>query len=263
MATGNLWKTNLYFLNQYAQNSTTLYTTDAIIWALKEFFSQDHYYHYQSDSWGFNKTPDNTGLELTDGLENDVSTRLFIGEYFRQNVQFYPAILVKDGGFRSVPISMSRNKFYVNYENIKYTDGYGESTLITRPVSYEQNGAWEGTMNVEVQARDSFTRSDLIGILALFFTDRYFETFANMGIVIKNVSAGSPSESDDRNEKMFKQTISLDIRTEWSRIIPISKTIDVMNFCIEFGDTYKEPFVPAPNLTIETSIDLLDVWNNF
>lgn len=261
MTTGNLWRTDLFFLNQYTQNSGATYTTDAVIWSLKEFFSQDHFYHYQSDAWGFNKTPDNTGLYLDAGLNDDKSTRLFIGEYYRQNVIFYPAILVRNTGYRSVPISMSRNKFFVNYEPIKYTDGYGNSKIISRPSSYQQNGAWEGTITMEIQARSSWTCTELTDLISLFFTDTYFETLQNMGIVIKNVSSGSPSEADDRNEKLFKRTISLEIRTEWTRVIPISKTIDVINFCIEFGDLNKEPFVPAPNLTIETSIQLLDILN--
>lgn len=259
MGTGSFYKSDLPALFNYTQNSASTYTTSVIIEFLREFFSKDSEYHYSRDQWGFANTPDHTGLPFNAGLNDDITTRLFIGEPFRQNVQFYPAIIVKNGGFRSVPISISRNKFNIKYENIKYIDGYNEETIIKRPVSYEQAGAWEGSIIIEILTRSSIARSELIDLISIFFVDTNFEISNNAGVVVKALTVGGVSESEDRNDKMFRQSITLDVRTEWRRSIPISNVVDIINFCIEIGDTDQDPFVPANNLTIHQTIELSDL----
>jgi len=262
MATGNLWKTDLYSLHGYTQNSGIGYVIDTLIWALKEFFSQDHYYHYQNDSYGFSKISNNTNLPLDAGVNDSSQSRLYIGEYYRQDAQHFPAILVRNSGMRDSPVSMSRNKEFVRYMSIEYVDGYGNSAIVSRPQCFEQSGAWEGTFTIEVQSENSGSRNDLVDLIMLFFKDTAFEILVNQGIVVKNISAGGATDGDSRNDKLFKQTISLEIRTEWVRQIPIDNVVEIFKFCLEFGDTYKDPFTPAAGLTVEENIDLLDVLNN-
>ena len=62
-------------------------------------------------------------------------------------------------------------------------------------------------------------------LVAICLQDITFESLKKSGIVVKPLSWGSPSEIDDRNDKIFQQTITLDIRTEWERRIPISNVL--------------------------------------
>jgi hypothetical protein len=88
------------------------------------------------------------------------------------------------------------------------------------------------------------------------------EDFQNAGILIKSSSLSGESETEDRNDKIYKSTITLDIRSEWERSIPIENIVNAINLCVEIGNTNDVNVVVAPNLTIETSIELSEALLN-
>lgn len=258
MGTGNIFKTDLYKLNNYVQNSMISYPKELIIENLREFFSKDSYYHYQRDQWGFPKTPEQNDLVGSSGLEDDSTTRLFIGEAFRYDIIYYPAILVKSGGSRSVPLSFNRNKGTVQWVPTVYIDGYGNRSIVQNPDYFVQAGAWEGSVTLDIKTRSLKARDDLVDIISLSFIDTMFDDLKDAGVLIKGLSTSGPSEAEDRNDKLFLQTITLDIRSEWRRQIPISNVIDVINICVEIGNLEVEPEQLAPNLEIDTDAELID-----
>src|SRR5271166_3074924 len=113
----NYYKSDIEYLYNITQSSMLVYPKEVIIATLKDLFSQDSYYHFGKDMYGFNSTVDHTDLPLgadmpygpgsQPGLNPNpvLPTRLFIGENYRFDTIFYPAILVKNGGSRYVPIS--------------------------------------------------------------------------------------------------------------------------------------------------------------
>ena len=260
MGTGFLNKSDLFALYNYVQHTGHDYVKECIVESLIEFFAEDSYYRYVKDEWGFPKTPSQQGLPIDAGLNDDLSTRLYIGEYFRQDVQFFPAILVKSNGYKYVPISMSRNSYSVKYEAVLYTDGYNNQRVVHIPKYYEQVGAYNGSIEISILSRSSEARDELRDILMFFFSDARWNVLANSGIVINSISSsGDDGSSEDRNDKMFKTSITLDIRSEFLRQIPIENVVDAINISVEIGDTRKQEFMPALNMTIETSVDLAEM----
>jgi hypothetical protein len=251
-----------------------VYPKEVIIATLREFFSKDSYYHYSKDQWGFANTTDHTdlppGADLPSGpgarpdlsLTDPLSTRLFIGENYRYNGIYYPAILVKSGNNKYVPISLNREKGSVRYENITYENPYGHQTVISKPSVFITAGAWEGSLNIDVLTRSLRSRDDLVELISICFTEINYETLQDMGIIVKPISIGGPSETDDRNDKLFRQSITLDIRTEWRREIPISTIIDAITFSVTFGDVSNPDYPVSPNLTINTEYTIQDMLIN-
>ncbi len=92
------------------------------------------------------------------------------------------------------------------------------------------------------------------------FTDITNKALERVGVAIKpNASWSAPSDQEDRNDKLFRQTITLEIRTEWRREIPVRNIVEVINFSVEFG-YLSSPNAPiAQNLTINTNVTLLDI----
>jgi hypothetical protein len=88
------------------------------------------------------------------------------------------------------------------------------------------------------------------------------KTFIHSGIFIKPISIGSPSEYEDNNDRIYKQTITCDIRTEWRQHIPIDSIMDAVTFCVDFGNLEVEPAVLAPNIRVSTSIEFLETIQN-
>lgn len=257
MATANTFKSDLYAIGNYVQNSMITHPKEVFIDVLRDFFSQDTYYRYVADPWGFPKVPDHTDLGTEAGIENDLTTRIFIGEYYRFDSIYYPAILVKSGGSRYTPLSMSQNRGSVIYGNTLFIDGYGNETTVATPEYFQQDGAWEGTINLEIKTLDGDARNELTGLVSILFGNYRRQELQNAGVFVKGVSASGESETDDGNHKLFNVTISVDIRTEWRRRVPVSDTIDAINICVDFGDLQTEPPVLAPNLRIATQVELL------
>lgn len=263
MKTGSFSRTDLNQINHVVQNTQHNVVKDIIIGVLRDEFAKDSYYRYVADSWGFPKTPDLTDKSLFSGFSDDETTRIFIGEAYRHNVIYYPAVLVKYGSINYVPISLNREKETIKYEPITVSDSFGNSKIFNLPTHYVFAGAWEGTVNIEVITRDILSRDEISSFCMLLFQDIRYEEFLRAGIAIKSVSASPPTESLDRKqEPLYKETITLNIRSEWRREIPVESIIDAINFVIEFGRVDVEPETTAHNLSISTTVNLLDAINN-
>lgn len=257
MATNNIFKSDLSSLHHVVQNSMIGYPKEIIIATLRDFFSKDSYYHYSKDAWGFANTVDHTDLPLDAGLHDDVTTRLFIGENYRNDGIYYPAILVKNGGSKYVPISINRDEGTVEWYFRQFEDGYGNSTFFKTPKCLLFRGAWEGSIVIDILSRSLRARDDLIEQIAMCFTDICFKSLQKAGVIVKPLNVSSPSEVDDRNDKLFKQTITLDVRSEWRREIPINNLVEIIGFTTEFGNIMQTSPI-AQNLTINTNYSLLD-----
>lgn len=261
--TGNLVRTDLYKIHHVVQNTLLSYPKELVIGILRDEFSKDSFYHFVSDPWGYPKTPDLTDVPLGAGYDDDLTTRIFIGEAFRRDAIFYPALLVKTTSAKYVPISMNRNKDVVEYEKLLVVDEFGNEKEFLTPKYFDLAGAWEGTITIDVMARDILARDDLVSFVMLLFADIRFESMRKAGVLIKSgqPTLGGVSEGDDRQqEKLYKATISMEIRTEWRRLIPISGIIERINLCVDFGvfgENGQNPVI-NPNIQIQDTISLLD-----
>lgn len=256
---GNLNKSDLHKIYHIVQSNMTSYPKELIIATLRDFFSKDSYYHYVKDEFGFPKTPDHTDLNPKAGLKDDLTTRIYIGEKNRTDGIYYPAILVSFGGARSVPISINREAETVQYEFVDVVDNEGNIVKQFRtPRAYIFAGAFEGSINIDVMGRGIKERDDILELVAMLFVDIRFNELSKNGISIKpgSPSINSPSEETDRGDKLYKQSITLEFRSEWRREIPVRNYIDAINFCIEFGSSITKG--TSPNIRINTYVDLLN-----
>jgi hypothetical protein len=245
-----------------------VYPKEAIIATLRDFFSHDSYYHFAKDSFGFANTTDHTDLppgadiptqfNKNGANQEGLSTRLFIGENYRYDGIYYPAILVKSGGSHYVPISINRDKGGIQYTNIIFEDGYGNQTVINKPTAFFTAGAWEGSVIIDIMTRSLRSRDDLAELVAMCFTEVTFDSLYDVGLIVKPIQISAPSETDDRVDKLFRQTLTLDIRTEWRRVIPTDSLIDSILFTVNFQDLAQCNSVPAANLAINTEVDFLE-----
>lgn len=273
MSTNNFFRSDLYGLYNIVQASMLVYPKEIIIDTLRNFFGQDSYYHYSRDQWGFANTTDHTDLPpgadlpFGPGAHPELNpspvlpTRLFIGENYRTDSIFYPALLVKSGGSRYVPISINREQGTIYYSEMLFEDGYGNQTLVRKPQSYVTAGCWEGSIVVDIYSRSLRARDDLAELVGMCFAEINFDTLHEVGVIVKPPVIGSPSESDDRNDKLFRQSITLDIRTEWRREIPIGGLIDTILFTVTFGGLTPDSPID-PNLTINTEVSITDMLLN-
>jgi hypothetical protein len=269
MSSNNFSKSILDDIHYVIRSSMISYPKEIIIETLRDYFAKDTFYHYARDKYGHPNVTDHTGLPLGADLpigapgstaeSNDyLPTRLYIGEFNRFAPIFYPAILVRSNGGKYAPISMNRNYGTIEYKDILYQDGYGNESIIKRPSFFITAGAWEGSFSIEINTRSKNARDEIVEKVAFCFTDIYFDSLVDVGVIVKPLSYSGTTETDDRNDKLFKQTITLDVRCEWERAIPIDNFIETILFVAEIADIqHNSP--PAPNLTIYTELLISDV----
>lgn len=270
MSTGSagfIDESDLYAIYNVVQASFIRYSVDVVIDTLKEFFRKDSVYHWVGDPWGFSKTPDHTDLDPNAGLNDDLTTRIYIGRPNRllSSGIYYPAILVKFSGGRQVPIGLNRDQNRVDYDTLTYVDEFDNRILVQSPSKFVISFAFEGTISIDVYARGIRECEDISQLVTIFFADLQWNELYKAGFSIKptiNISALQNTQ-DDRNDKLFRQTITLEYRTEYRREIPVSGILEKINFCVDFADNLQkaEPNI-APNLSINTSFELLDVLEN-
>ncbi len=258
MSTGDFQYTDLYTLNSIVQNTMLSYPKELIIGVLRDEFGKDSYFHYVKDQWGYPFVPDHTDLPIDTGLQDDSASRLYISERNRFAVPYLPALIVSMSNSSSVPISMNREKGTVKYSTLRVIDGYGNEKFYPTPTHYVFAGAYEGTMNIDVKTKGIRERDELTQTVSILLKDIRFDELVRAGVIIKKVSVGSFSEADDLNDKIYNATISLDIRSEWRREVPVESVIDAINICVDFGRVDVTPATFAENLQINTSISLLD-----
>jgi hypothetical protein len=237
----------------------TLQPKELVVATLRDFFSNDRFYSYRHDQWGYPQTPGLINTLPTAGINDSVTTRVFIGEAYRFDVDFFPAILVKDGGKTSVPISATRESYCTNWGELVFEDGYGNIKTFPTPRSYEFKGAYEGNITIEVKAKDLRARDDLIDLISLLFIDISFNDLYHAGLIVQGVSSGTPAETQDRNDFFFTQTITLKCRSEWRREIPICSLVEIINFSVDIGANTTETSIIAPNMTIDITKTLWEM----
>lgn len=241
---------------------------DLIIETLRNEFAKDSYFHYSKDQWGFPNVVSQSGLPLTAGLHDDLNTRVFIGEAFHYGIAFYPSIIVKNGSFRTVPISISRNEDVLYYKAQQVIDGYGKVSVISTPNYIKLAGAFEGELVVDILAPDLQSRDELTDLVVAIIQIIGFHQLKNAGLFVKpnGASISGPSEMDDlsNNNKIYKQTVTFAVRSEWSQQIPVSNLLEIISFCVDFGQLLPSGDIGNidPNIEVKGNIDLMDLINN-
>lgn len=258
MVTNSFFRSDLPGLYNIVQNSMIVYPKEAIIAILRDFFSKDSFYHYVRDEWGFAKNVEQKDLPTNAGISDDLTTRIFIGETFRFDGIFYPCILVKHNSSRYVPISINRENTTIAWELRTFEDDNGNLKFFKNPKSFVFSGAWEGSVSIDIITKSSRARDELVELTAMCFTDINFENLKNAGIICKPMTVSGPSEQDDRNDKLFRQSINMEIRTEWRREIPIKNVLEVISFAIDFGNLQSDYSPIAQNISIKQEISFLD-----
>lgn len=258
VGTGGFFSSDLYSLYNVVQNTQILYPKSLLIATLKDYFSKDTKYHYVKDEWGFPKTPDHTDLDPRAGLEDDATTRIFIGQENRFDVPFLPAVLIKHTSASYKPISINQEQDCVQYGYRLFIDGYNNKYNLRVPVSLIFAGAWDLGFDIDVLAEGPQDRSTIVESICMYLQSIARDDLTYAGLFIKGVRVNGENQELYRgdNKTIFKQTISLDCRGEYRRLIPISNVVESIMACIEVGHTTNGVWVPDPNLTINFNLDL-------
>lgn len=259
MATNSIFKSDLNKLYGLIQSSMIVYPKEIIIQHLRDFFSKDSLYHYVKDEWGFGKKVDQTDLPLGAGMFDNLTTRIHISESHPHDGIFYPFVMVRHSSAKYVPISINRDAGKYETEDRIFEDGYGNRTIFKNPTKFVFEGVFEGSLSIEIAARSPRTRDDVAELISMYLTDIGFDQLYHAGLVIKPVSIGAPSETQDRNEYVYKVPINIDYRMEWRREIPIGNIVEAILFSITFQNLDDPNSVPAQNLTINTKNSFSDI----
>lgn len=232
MATGFRVYSDLFDIANFVQQTAVSQGKNLIIDALREHFRKDTFYRYTTDAFGFPLTPDLT--DLPPDIQEERTTRIYIGDIYRFDKRFWPSITVRHSSGRYKPVSFNQNHT-TRYRLDLVLDGYGGKSYIRVPTHLVIAGAWEQTFEVLVAAESTPDREELSDIVSGFFQGVVRNELTRAGLFVRGVSIGGEREEDWGNEKVYVQSINLECYSEWRREIPIENLVETINFCFNYG----------------------------
>jgi hypothetical protein len=255
-------KSDLFRLYGVTQQTMIRYPKEIWIHMLRDFFSQDSYFHYDKDEYGFPNIQDQTGLQLNAGmidLENKENlhstTRIFIGENYKNRDKIYPSILIKTNNVKDTPYDAVNLEGTVQHEKVLYVDSKtNQQAVIEIPKSFILAGRYEGEVSIEVSTKNSSSRDEIVELINIFYK-KNMQEFINNGLITRPLNTGSPSETAERNDYIFKQTISAPFFGEWRIEKPIYNLIERIIVTVDFEN------LDQPNPTPSTALRIIDDIN--
>lgn len=247
--------TDIFNLENVVQQTGIVHGKNILIDTLRDIFAQCREYKYVSDVFGFPKTPTHLDLDPSAGLDDEETTRIFIGSTYRYDIKFNPSIVVKHTGSRYVPISFNQNLLGVINRKEIITDGYGNSSIIYAPAYHTLVGAWDQTFEIKIVAENEMDREEISDIVQVTLMGTRRMDLQRAGLFIKDLSTSGETEEKYSNDYLYMMSINLDTRSEWKVHIPISSVLERIGVCLTFntiGGT------PADGLTINEQITLAD-----
>lgn len=248
--------TDIFNLENVVQQTCMMQAKNILIDTLRDIFRQDREYKYVDDVFGYPKTPSHLGLDPEAGLNDEETTRIYIGSSYRYDVKFNPSIIVKNTGNRYKAVSFNQDWMGVTYSKELIMDGYGNKTIINNPEYTTLVGAWDQTFEVKVVAETEMDREEIADIVMITLMGSRRKELERAGIFIKSLSSGGEAEQPYANDYLYMVSINIEIRSEWKILIPITDVCERIAMCITF-DTLSTD-TPADGLTINQQIALAD-----
>jgi hypothetical protein len=234
MATGHTVYSNLFSISNFVKQTSILQGKNLLIDALREYFKQDSIYRYTADGFGFPLTPNVT--DLPPDIQEERTSRIYIGDIFRKDKRFWPAIVVRYSSGRYKPVSFNQNQT-TKYRIDLVSDGYGSRSFVRVPTHTVVAGAWEQSFEILVITESTQDREELADIVSSFLIGVTRQETYEGGLFIKSVNLSSEREEDWSNDKVYLQSITVETYSEWRREIPIdaNSLVETINFCFKYG----------------------------
>ena len=243
---------DVFNLENVVQQTGIVQSKNLLIDTLRDVFRDDREYKYVDDDFGFPKTPSHLGLDPDAGLDDEETTRIFIGSTYRYDVKFNPSIIIKSTGSRYKPISFNQDMTSIVYTR----DGYGNKRLISMPSATTLVGAWDQTFEVKIIAESEADREELADIVMVALMSTRRKDLEIAGLFIRSISTSGEEEEPYANDYIYMVSISIEARSEFKVHIPINDVCERIALCLTFDTIESDP--PADGLTIEQYISFAD-----
>lgn len=247
--------TDIFNLEYVVQQTGVVHGKNILVDFLRDIFSRDREYKYVSDVFGFPKTPSHIGLDPDAGLDDEETTRIFIGSTYRYDVKFNPSIIVKNTGSKYVPISFNQNLLGIINRKEILTDGYGNKSTIYSPAYHTIVGAWDQTFEVKIVAENEVDREEICDIVQVTLMGTRRLELQNSGLFIRSMSTSGEAEEPYSNDYLYSVSVNLETRSEWKVHIPINNVVERIGVCLAFKTIDGEA---ADALSINEQITLAD-----
>ena len=247
---------DIFNLENVVQQTGIVQSKNLLIDTLRDIFRDDREYKYVDDVFGFPKTPSHLGLDLDAGLDEEETTRVFIGSTFRYDVKFNPSVIIKSTGSKYKPISFNQDAGVIVYSKELIMDGYGNRSVINTPTATTLVGAWDQTFEIKVVAESEADREELTDIIMVSLMSTRRKGLEIAGLFIKSMSTAGEQEEPYANDFIYMSSITIDTRSEFKVHIPISNVCERIALCLTF-DTL-DTDTPADALAVNQLITFAD-----
>lgn len=271
MATSNVVYSNFFSRSDISKQTGISHGKSLLIDALRELFTNDSLYAYRQDEFGFPLVPNHFGLPNEEGatqmdadgnliinpspnlsIDAKLSTKIYIGSTYHQDVKFYPVVTIKQTGGKNHPISFNQNAIQIHYRKEFIRDAYGNQTEIRTPTHYVFGDGWDQSFEIKIVAEDLVDRDQIGDIITVGLMHLKRNELEKAGLHIRDMSMSGETEEESvksTTKWLYTYIITLNTYSEWQRTVPIRDVIERINFYFDIIRTGIKP---------SGSIDILD-----
>jgi hypothetical protein len=227
---------NFYSDESIVQQTCIVQPKNLLIDVLRRRFSRDNLFTYRMDEFGYPLTPDLTGGDI----DSPDTTKILISDGFRNDVKFYPNIIVRSGGGSYKPVSFNQNGT-LKYRKDCYENEFGEQIVTNTPTHRVYAGYWDMSFEIAVSSESFSELQRITDIVALELQYASWNELRANGLFIKGTSISGENEEPYANDYVYKQTITVSTHSEWRVEIPLDNVIEKMVF---YFDSTRTPIPP-------------------
>lgn len=191
-------------------------------------------------------------------------TQIVITDVYRYDAVFLPVITVRINSSNYHPISFNQDLFKVEYLLDENGRPLRQSNGAPIPNYYEFVGGWDSTVTLEVNAESVIDREQLVAITKIIFMNIKRDELYRKGIHVIRVGHGGESETPYHNDYIYKQTVNVEVYSEWTNRIPVGELLEAIDVQVS-GPISRRSFISRafggkiedlPISFIDTSRDL-------
>ena len=231
----------------YSTHADTM--VDILVEILRETFERHPIYTYIANDDTY--SPD---------FEN---TKIVIVDRYSEEALFLPVVTVGIGSINTKWLQFSQSpfntvlKYQLNRDGSIKKDARGRAI----PSHWEYTGAYEGSVNLVVNANDTLEREELCNLIHVLLAEVLRDKLYQRGLFIKNVSVGGQTEIQYRNTNIYQSSITLETYSEWARKIPLGETLESVGFSMNI--ITPEDAQVQPEATIGPPIPIYSLDNEY
>ena len=173
-------------------------------------------------------------------------TRIVVVDKYTEEAMFLPIITMSFNSANTAWIQFSQSPFNTVVKPQMNPDGSIKRDSRGRfvPSHYEYVGSYESSISFLISAGDTIEREELCNLIHVLLVETLRDELLLRGVFVKTVNVGGQTETQYRNNYIYQAPVTVEVYSEWRRVIPVGDTVTCIGVGMTIDDGYENVVIP-------------------